>query len=518
MSLLSVRAWPWCLALGALSLACSGRERPPALDDDSGFGSEDIPYDRLPATSDDFEEKDCPSSITGYASQCGTLTVPEAPGSERKLRIGVRRVFSNADDVAADPVVYLNGGPGGATLSTVDFLIDTFEPLLDHRDLIFVDQRGTGSSRPLLSCTETTSDIDAALDSCFARLSESNDLSATNSAANARDHEALRLALGYESWNLLGISYGTRLGLTILRDFPDGIRSLIIDSVVPLQADLFAELGSNGQDAFERVFAACAADTDCAMSFPDSMQQLRDTTARLNETPHSDPKISGDDLVNELFSLAYAPEGVALMPWLIDAAAGDDFAAFEKLVGSSGGGSEAFGMHLSVQCAEEMPFTDAATIAAADETVYEELRSPLSGSHYVDYCAHWPVTAAPALENEAVHSSSRVLVLSGEFDPITPPSYAQMVSLDLENSQYFELPGESHGASTGDCGLSIVQAFLEDPSASLDGACALEPLPPDFKTQGLASGGTKANVAFVRERPSDADLERIARSVSRRRY
>lgn len=479
-----------------------------------------IPYDRLPETTSAFEERSCWSRPSGYSTQCGVVTVPESPGSSRMIELGVARVFSENSDPAETPVVYLDGGPGGSTLGSLSQTWGAFSFLADDRDVIFVDQRGTGVSTPNLECTET-GELETALPKCFERVSMSSDPAAYNSANNARDFDDVRRALGYEQWNLYGISYGTRLGLTILRDYPAGVRAAILDAVVPLDIDLLAHLGQNGQNAFEEVFATCHADTICAEKYPDSMTQLREVAAQLDAEPLElgDYALTGTDFVLVLFNLLYSPVALTYVPFIIDSAANDDFALFEELSVSASGAGFSFGMHLSVQCAEEMPFTSLETIVAADEAVHPELIGGLTGRDYVDYCNSWPVPAAPAIENEPVSSSVPTLVMAGRFDPITPAAYSERVNGDLSNSYYYFVSNDSHGSSLGECGSTIVSAFLRDPDSAPPNTGCLETLPaPEFQSQGASprSARVGGSVDIATEPPTGEQIEQIEEELRQR--
>lgn len=501
---------------------CGEEERPPLADEVIAERDKDFPYERLPETSDAFEEVDCRVSVKGASIQCGVVTVPASPDSDETMEIAVARVFSKSKSPEADPIVYLEGGPGAASLQSLEFLVEAFAPLLAKRDLIFVDQRGTGQSTPSLDCYDEGTDLLEMLDACYTRVSKKTTPAFTNSVANARDFEAIRRAYGYEQWNLYGISYGTRLGLTIARDFPGGVRSLVVDSVVPLQIDLVAGIGENSQKAFEVAFAACAADAACAAKYPDSMAQLREVASALEEKPAviDEVELTSRDFLKILFQLLYSPSGVSVVPLIIDRAAAGDFSLFEKIGGGGGGGGGiSFGMHLSLHCAEEVPFTSAEVIAERDATVFEELRQGFSGGYYLDYCEHWPVPAAPATENQAVTTSIPTLVFSGSFDPITPPAYAALVHEDNPGSQYFEIGNESHGASVGKCGMSLTTAFFDSPTEAVPVACLDTLGTIGFESTGVERRGGKigSRVRFVTEAPSDDELEAIARDAERRR-
>ncbi len=526
-----------CRWLGWLGFACLVVSLPTlgCADDTPGDGSggddgdlprvggpkpSQIPFERLPETTSAFTERACWSKPAGYVTQCGTVTVPESPGSSRTVELGVARVFSEDSNPAEEPVVYLDGGPGGSILGMLSASWSAFSFLARDRDVIFVDQRGTGVSTPSLECTES-GELEAAIPACYARLDKKADPAAYTSANNARDFDDVRRALGYEQWNLYGISYGTRLGLTILRDYPLGVRAAILDAVVPLDVDLFAHLGQNGQSAFEEVFATCQADAVCADKYPDSMAQMRAVAARLDAEPVDvgSYDLTGTDFVLVLFNLLYSPVALTYVPLIIDAADGGDFALFEELSVVASGDGFSFGMHLSVQCAEEMPFTSLETILDADEEVYPEIVGGLSGRDYVDYCSAWPVPAAPAIENEPVSSSVPTLVMAGRFDPITPAAYSERVDSQLSDSYYYFVSNDSHGSSLGDCGSSIVSAFLRDPTKAPPNTACLETLPaPEFESFGgrARSARVGGTLDIATEPPSAEEVERIVNDLRQR--
>lgn len=491
---------------------CGDGGRAPYL----GATDNEVPVDRLPKTTSSFTEVGCWRRVTGYVEQCGTVTVPEAPGSEASLELGVVRVFSKAENPAPDPVVYLDGGPGNATIEQLDDVFPYFEELAKDRDVIFIDQRGTGVTEPAMNCGDAEELAD-----CFDAVSEVTDPAAYTTPNNARDVDLVRQALGYEKWNLLGISYGTRLGLTIMRDFPGGIRAAILDGMVPLEADLFGEAAQNAEASFERTFAACAADAECAEKYPDPMAELLTVVAAFDEDPPSacGEEIRGADVVGILFNLLYSPAALAFVPRLIHELADGNTQLFEDLSCSLGSANFSFPMHLSLQCAEEISFTSAETIAALDAEVRPELKPGISGSSYLSFCADWPVPAAPPRENEAVSSSLPTLVFAGYFDPITPPRYSEQVHDALSNSQYFLIQNDSHGASLSPCGLELARAFLNAPTETTASTCLSDLPPPTFES--VRPGAPRRQVVGSRTRfitePPTAEQIRAAREDLQRR-
>ena len=276
----------------------------------SGSGSEE---DSAAAreSSDQVEWGDCDVEVPdGVEIDCGTLTVPadRADPDAGTVRLAFGVVRTDADDPAEAPVVYLSGGPGQGTLESVPQGFDQlYAPLAGSRDVVLLDQRGTGLSEPSLACDEYTSwsrstlgsDLPAeeleaqavqALEECRQRLVDDGvDLADYDSAASAADVDDLREALGHDEWDLYGISYGTRLAQTAMRDHPDGIRSVVLDAAYPVDADLYAETPGNAVRAMDALFAACAADPWCATAYPDLGQRFWALVAELDATPRPSP-------------------------------------------------------------------------------------------------------------------------------------------------------------------------------------------------------------------------------------
>lgn len=490
----------------------------------------EVPGDRLPETSSAFEERGCEMvqidrTTANYPPplmQRGFVEVPLSPGSAETISIAVARIFSDAESPKGDPIVYLDGGPGGPSIVNADWIYPLIRQMSPDRDIILVDQRGVGGSRPNLNCPEDDESIEDALLGCYERLSGITDLDEFDSVNNANDIEFIRGALGYESWNLLGISYGTRLGLTIMRDHPEGVRAAVLDSVVPLHRDILAEIGINGYNSVVSALAACAADSDCWVKYPDPMGQLLLLVEKLNNEPEpiGGALLSGDYFLRFVFELLYSPYSIAYIPRIIDDAAKGDFEIFESLVQRTAGDpSFSFGMHLSLHCSEEVPFSSRAQYEAFDAGVPEVFRVSLSGLNYLTWCEYWPVEAAAASENEPVVSDVPTLVLSGQHDPVTPPSFAEAAHEHLTNSTYFMIANESHGASLSDCGAEMAREFFDDPGGEIDSSCL--PSVPElefFSTTGSSSRrpAGAAKIRFITEKPSEEALDQVAEDLKRR--
>ena len=507
--------------VGAALLGC-GRKS-----DEHDYHNPLVPDERLPKTTEDFEEAECDDSfLADYVKQCGVVEVPSTEGAEDTISLSVVRVFTDSIRPKADPVIYLDGGPGVATLGSVQYMVEALRPMYPDRDLIFFDQRGVGLSRPELSCAGEGT-VEEVLDDCYATWSQRVDLNAYRTVENAHDVARIVAALGYEQLNLLGISYGTRLALTVLREHPGIVRSAVIDSVVPLQVDLFAETAVNGQNALQTVFEACAADVDCHNKYPDPHAQLLKVVEELNDSPVDAGgfEVDGYQFIGVIFQMMYSSELIPFIPYFIDLVDSGDTDLLETLFAyTTDETGFSFGMHLSLQCAEEIAFSNRAAFEERDALVEEPLREALSAKIYLDYCEHWPVDAAPPIENEPVRSDIPTLVLAGKFDPITPPSFSMAAFDYLSAAQFFLVETESHGASVSECGAELVRSFTSDPRGMVDGFCVLDA--PGFEFQGRrvhsSDNRVGGRVSWQLSAPSSAEVQsamskaRIRRKMIRR--
>ncbi len=488
--------------LAAVAAACSSSDTP-----ERGVlvGSSDKP---------EFQWGKCEFDIpVGAAVDCGNLTVPEdrSQPDRRKIRLHVGVFRTSSAEKAPDPILYLGGGPGeNSTEASSYFYKDYIEPFLKNRDFIVLDQRGTGYSQPRLDCPELkdmyrkTLDEDLsreesrakemeAVTRCHDRLVGSGvNLASYRSAESAADVNDLRLALGYENWNLYGVSYGTRLALTVMRDFPQGVRSVVLDSSYPLQANLYTGIQPDARRAMDVFFNGCAADVACNSAYPYLRDVFFNTVARLNANPvretignpltgfvYQDVVVDGDALLNFLFQALYSTHSIPVLPRVIYEVANGD----TRLMGQIMGGflaelEELFspGMHISVQCSDEVAFTNTDEVAAA-MAPYPELAGltegeAFSGLGVFPVCQAWGAAPPDPKENAPVSSDVPTLVLSGEYDPITPPEWGQEVASTLSRHFFYVFPGVGHGVATAnDCTQAITHAFVNNPGAEPDTSC-----------------------------------------------
>ncbi len=506
------------LPVGLLLVGCGGRA------DEHQYRNPRVPRDRLPETSGSFVELRCgrDRAIPGVVTQCGRVEVPVAPDSSETLELSVVRVFTDSTNPDPDPVIYLDGGPGVATLDSVEYMVDALRPMYPNRDLIFFDQRGVGRSEPELTCDESGT-IDEVLQSCFERWSARVDLNDYRTVNNAHDVRDIATAFGYQQVNLLGISYGTRLALTVMREHPEVVRSVVIDSVVPLQVDLFAETAVNGESALSTVFEACAADAACVEKYPDPFGKLLSLMEKLNDNPVPVGRfqIDGNQFVNIIFQMMYSAELIGYIPYFIEIVDAGETTQLESIFAyTSDESGFAFGMHLSLQCAEEIAFSSRSAFEERDALVAPPLREALSAAVYLDYCEYWPVEAAPPIENEPVESAIPTLVLAGRFDPITPPTFSLAAFDYLSTAQFFQLDSESHGASISDCGSDLVRTFTDNPRGIVEPSCVLNPPGLDFQSESAraTTRNLGGRVRWQIDTPSLSDLEdAVARARLRRK-
>ncbi len=498
-----------------------------------------------------FEDDDCRFDVPdGYEVRCGWLvvaedrSVPAAGGNEVRLHVGV----FHKDDVDArpDPVVYLEGGPGGNALdNAVGDFDGRFGLYAQDRDVVVFDQRGTGHSTPSLACPEvrelSLSQLDRdlpvadelaatrdALVQCRDRLvGDGADLTRYNSETSAADVADLRQALGYDEWNVLGVSYGTRLAQTLLRIHPEGIRSVILDSTYPVAVDSLAELPERMAEAFDRFFTACEVDATCARAAPDLRRRFDALATRMEQQPtevqvtvDGDQRpavIDGAGLRDLLFLSLYDAGLLRSVPRMVaelEAGVTDTLGQLATVSVAQLDGVS-LGDFLSVQCHEEVPFADRAVVAAGPSRhpeLAENLEAQLvDGPGAFDTCALWGAGTAPPVEDEPVHSDVPTLVVGGQFDPVTPNAWGQAVAAEFDRARFVSYPGLGHGVATAEgCPAAVTTAFLEDPVAFVQSpgatACATTmttpplhgPAPAQLELEGFEATTQGATVTGQR--------------------
>ncbi len=478
------------------------------------------------------EPFECPAATHNLRTivECGYVTVPEdhaqPDGPQIKLAVATLRSFS--DRPAPDPVIFLQGGPGGAAILPVlnnVGLLQLLVPALQSRDLILLDQRGIGLSVPRLGCeplddlylqvvpgsqsTTFTAQSLELLRACHDQFVDMGvKLAAYDTPQNAADVALVAEKLGYEQVNLYGISYGTRLGLTVMRDYPNHVRSAILNSVLPLNVELASEDAANMQQSVEAVFAACTADLLCNWAYPDLESVFYTIFADLNTQPlpikieEADDRVfnfdlDGDTLMTTLFYMLYTPRTISAIPSIIyglnerDASQYIDFVPLPQLSDPAASGSEI--MSLSVMCNDFAPFIDRAHVNDSVPLPFQNMgifNSPRFG-----LCSDWQTSTPDPLGDIAVHSNIPTLILTGSMDHVTPAVWGERAAATLKNGYVYEFPHQSHGVM-GDCADSILTSFLSDPLTPPLGSCSAQERPVQFL---ITPSGTRrwANYSLI---------------------
>ncbi|OBK14518.1 alpha/beta hydrolase [Mycobacterium asiaticum] len=496
-----------CAVLAAAQLAgCS--HRPP---DRTFYTGAPCPQPNFPGV---------PQADLGPSYTCGYLTVPEnrEDPKSRTVRILIARVKAASSTPKPDPIVFLAGGPGGAgTLNAPGMVAAGMNA---ERDVIFVNQRGTLHSDPHLSCPEmdefstralqldfqtpAAADLDAAaVAECRKRLSPSGvALPAYTTRENAADIADLRNALDIAEWNVYGVSYGTDLAQQLLRDHPDGIRSMVLDSVVPPHLNLVDNWWQAPASGLAAIFQACADQPRCAGAYPELPTAFLDTVNKLSQTPlevtTSTPTgestrvtIDGSKVVPLVLEWSANPAKVVDIPRMIFALSrGDGALAGAGIAASAPSGPErgllGAGLALGTYCQEMADWTTPEQALSQARLAMpglpdSVLRITPTGSWIFRECQAWGLGRSDTADTLPVLSKVPTLILSGAFDSSTAPKWAREITPGLANSLALRFPGVGHGVlPTSTCGRKIVAAFLDTPRTDVDQSCLTSTTMPTF--------------------------------------
>jgi len=441
--------------------------------------------------------------LTLIQAECGRLSVPENPAAPHGRQIGLRIAVVPAISTRKrpDPLFVLAGGPGMAATSFYTSVAPVFERIHRDRDIVLVDQRGTGGSNAL-DCESseedlyesTTAEIVAETERCLRMLGAHADVRFYTTSLAVRDLDDVRAALGYDLIDLYGSSYGTIVAQQYLRRFPDGVRSVILDGVVPPQLALGATSALDAQAALTSIFSRCAQQAGCHARFGDpaaTYRQLRDQLAGhpvwvdLTDPTSGEPyrlQFTDYHLAMVLRLASYTPELAALLPLdLHEAGAAGNFAPLAGqflLIDRVYGDAIAEGMNDTVVCSEDVPFYH------VDAEQRAELARTFLGTSQLDglqaICKIWPRGPMDADFHQPLHSNVPALLLSGGNDPITPPRYAAEAVLGFTHGLSVVVSGFGHGQLTDPCMAGVMAQFVDRASVTgLDTACTrhLSPMP-----------------------------------------
>jgi len=458
--------------------------------------------------------------------RCGTLQVPENYDSPKGKKIAINFAVIPAIDNSEDkpPLMFLAGGPGQAAVELASGLRHVFNEVRKTHDLILVDQRGTGQSQPFQCQSPVGQNVytitpeefsPADINACIASFD--GDLSQYNSENAIRDFDALRAALGHEQINIYGGSYGTRAGLVYLRMFPSSLRSVVLDSVGPVEVPI-GLFGQSTARSFNLLLEHCQQDKNCQQAYPNLAQEFNQLVSRLETNPATvtiaHPRlgantsfvISKGKLLGTLRMQLYAVASRSLVPLVIHQAYLGNYRPLAGLVaqtdngqGNSGQGVY-IGLHFNIVCNEDFPrISDADFIKDANNNFGED------DAHFAlkMACPLWPKYRPQASFYQPVTADVPTLILSGELDPVTPPSNGDISASTLPNSHHIIIDNASHTVAMNTCASDIINEFLTTLTPSkLDESC-LKDTPEESFMSSLNGGevsdkvsGTVANTAI----------------------
>ena len=447
------------------------------------------------------------------AAWCTDVDVAENPAQPDGRHIGLHLAVIRSDAARpdADMVVMLAGGPGeAATQAFADTAV--YAGVLKHHDVLLLDQRGTGGSNPL-SCKKSaealrapaadgdvpgTEEVRNRVAGCLAEVQKQADPRYYTTTIAVDDLERVRRALDAPSFDLIGVSYGTRVAQQYLMRHPDAVRSAVLDSPAPNQLILGQGFAASLETALQRDFADCIAAPPCRKAFNDPMQTLYKLRDGLRANPHEvtfrDPRtfesvsrtLTPGALVGVVRLFAYEPESAALLPLSIDAAAHGDFAPLlgqQRLLDADLAADINGGMGMSVICSEDADQLraqpqDAATMLG--NLLVEQIKAQ---------CGLWPHGTAPPDFHAPLRSDKPVLILSGARDPVTPPKYGEEIMPGLSNARQLVLKGQGHAVLGRGCMPKLIEQFIDHPDPKgLDAGCLdrLGPTPAFVDFNGAA--------------------------------
>jgi len=441
---------------------------------------------------------DC--SIQGYTgkAKCGTYEVYENRATKKGRKIALKIVLlpATSDKREPDPLVYFAGGPGSAASDDASGIAQAFPQILAHHDMLFVDQRGTGGSHPLDCKFYDPADLQTFLGyffpledvrKCRAELEPNSDLKLYVTTIAADDMDEVRAALGYERLNLFGGSYGTRAALTYLKRHPQHVRTALLHGVSPTDQYMPSDFAQQTERALQGVLSECLADKTCSEAFPKIKEETQAVLAQLikgpveveiqkpNTTERVKLKLSRDLAAEAIRYMLYSPVPASRVPLMIHLAAQGNYVpltrtAVEYRRNLVGTGSN--GMYLSVTCAEDLPWIKPGEAERmAENTFLGDYRL----RQQREACALWPRAEIERDYAQPTKSDVPVLILTGQWDPVTPPSNGDRIAKSLSNSLHVVVPSGGHGLDGlegMDCIDHLIVDFIERGSiAGLNTEC-----------------------------------------------
>jgi pimeloyl-ACP methyl ester carboxylesterase len=457
-----------------------------------------------PSNRPTIDLSDCRFASYTSKALCGKVEVFENQRSQagRKIVLSVVVLPALESQPERDPVFFLAGGPGqGAAKIAAAGENMLMSQLRRRRDLVFIDQRGTGDSHPL-NCNLASDPAHlqshfeelfpiVKVRACREKLERHSDLRFFTTGAAVADLDHVRALLGYDKINLYGVSYGTLVALHYVRQYPGHVRAVALAGVTNPAAKLPLHYARGAQDALDKLFRDCALDDSCRTAYPDLAGDFAKALAILDQRPVSltipHPKtreaqnvtVTRSAFTERLRIMLYNGSTASLLPLLIHQAARLDWTAFARAATRGPGSSHhatSMGMYLSVTCSESVPLITRDELARETSgTFLGEYRT----RRHLEACAEWPRDRVPAEYHAPVYSAVPVLMLTGELDGATPPNLAAEAAKSLSNSRHIVLPGTAHEYGSG-CATSIIAQFLATAITTLNTDCTAHLKRPPF--------------------------------------
>ncbi|MFD1089436.1 alpha/beta hydrolase [Shewanella seohaensis] len=421
---------------------------------------------------------------------CGFVTMPENPnkpdGKQIQVHYVVLPAVKNVNHEEA--LLAIAGGPGQSAIDNAAGFDSMLNKVRQQRDILLIDQRGTGRSNPLncdsgpqspLAIDEDNVDTLVEAQKCRDQLTGS-DVTQYGSLNAVKDFEAVRAHLGYKKLHLYGISYGTRMAQLYMRLYPEHLATVTLDGIVPMQQSVL-EIGSAIERGFDLLFKDCQETAACHAEFPELKAEFDQVVAKLSQGPVMeqvhDPVTGEKTLLTMTRSKFYGAIRMALyqtnvralVPHAIHQAAKGNYQPLLGLFAlTTDNAGMAMGMHASVVCGEDMHrITPAMREQAKNSYVGKTMLESLETS-----CSVWKVPAVDANFSEPIKSDIPTLLLSGEIDPATPPSWGELAMEKLTNAKHFVAPYATHGVAYQSCANNLIAELVRTGSVKdLDGEC-----------------------------------------------
>ena len=454
----------------------------------------------------ELPQKNSGATTSAY---CAPFSVPENPDKPDGRKLALRLALIKSDAVAADSdiVVYLAGGPGQSAVNTYPQMAASLAPLRKHHHILLLDQRGTGESHSLTCKADKDADDEDKLDldklrkhvsTCLAEVQKTSDPRFYTTTNATHDLEAVRQALGAPQFDLVGVSYGTRMAQQYAMHYPKSVRSIVLDSVVPNELVLGETFAVNLENALKAQFDLCKKAPACAKAFGDpyaSLYKLRDQLrAQPQDFTYRDPvtfktahiHLNSYTLAGLVRMFAYSPETAALLPLSIAQGLKGNYtplAGQTKILSGDLADLQENGMQISVICSE-----DADLISPHPQDAGTILGTSMSDAIEAE-CEIWPHGTRPKDFHDPLKTATPVLILEGELDPVTPPSYGKQVLKGLSNGRLLIANGQGHNVIGRGCMPKLVEEFVDKlKPKTLDAKCAdaLGPMPAFIDFNGAA--------------------------------